>query len=80
MPRSNHNWAATFGELLIPRIVNFLLETRRAKKQECPGENGGDLVNGLGPISVGVVHEQSPWTTHNGLRFAVEALSGGLST
>jgi predicted proteasome-type protease len=34
-------------------------------------------VNGLGPIWVGVVHEQSPWTTHNGLRFAVEALSGG---
>ena len=32
----------------------------------------------FGPI--GIVHEQSPWTTHNGLRFAVEALSGGLLT
>jgi hypothetical protein len=32
----------------------------------------------LGPIDIGIVHEQSPWTTHNGLRFAVEALSGGL--
>jgi hypothetical protein len=32
-------------------------------------------VNSLSPI--GIVHEQSPKTTHNGLRFAVEALSGG---
>ena len=37
-------------------------------------------MDGLGPINVGFVHEQSPWTTHNGFRFTVEALSGGFST
>ena len=41
------------------------------------GENTGDL-DRIGPINIGIVHEQSPWTTHNGLRFAVEALSGGI--
>jgi hypothetical protein len=53
-----------------------LLGSREAQAQVCRGENNGDLVNGLVPI--GIVHEQSPWTTHNGLRFAVEALSGGI--
>ena len=48
----------------------------QAQVRRC--ENGGDLMNRLGPSDVGIVHEQSPWTTHNGLRFAVEALSGGI--
>src|SRR5262245_27700876 len=49
-----------------------------AQAQVDGGEDRGDVVNRLVPI--GMVHEQSPWTTHNGLRFAVEALSGGLAT
>ena len=40
-----------------------------------PGEGGE---GGGGSIEVGIVHEQSPWTTHNGLRFAVETPSGGI--
>jgi hypothetical protein len=51
---------------------------REAQPQVGAGEDLGDLVNCLGPIDIGIVHEQSPWTTHNGLRFAVEALSGGI--
>ena len=54
--------------------------SREAQAQVGRCENGGDLVNGLSPIKFGIVHEQSPWTTHNGLRFAVEALSGGMLT
>jgi len=42
------------------------------------GEDCSDLMDRLGPIDIGIVHEQSPWTTHNDLRFAVEALSGGI--
>jgi hypothetical protein len=52
--------------------------SRIAKTQVYRGQNDGDLVNRLGPIKFGIVHEQSPWTTHNVLRFAVEALSGGI--
>ena len=52
--------------------------SREAQAHVSRGENGGDLVDGLCPIKFGIVHEQSPWTTHNGLRFAVEALSGGI--
>ena len=54
--------------------------SREAQPHVGRSENGGDVVNRLGPIKFGIVHEQSPWTTHNGLRFAVEALSGGLLT
>jgi hypothetical protein len=50
--------------------------SREAQAQVGRGEDLGDLMDRLGPI--GIVHEQSPWTTHNGLRFAVEALSGGI--
>ncbi len=52
--------------------------SREAQAQVGGGEDFGYLVNRLGPIKFGIVHEQSPWTTHNGLRFAVEALSGGI--
>ena len=53
-----------------------LLGSREAQAQVRRRENCGNLIDRLGPI--GIVHEQSPWTTHNGLRFAVEALSGGI--
>ena len=49
---------------------------REPQAQVDGGEDFGDLMDCLVPI--GIVHEQSPWTTHNGLRFAVEALSGGI--
>ena len=52
--------------------------SREPQAQVDRGEDRGDLVNRLGPIKFGIVHEQSPWTTHNGLRSAVEALSGGI--
>ena len=52
--------------------------SRETQAQVGRSQNDGDLVNSLGPINIGIVHEQSPWTTHNGLRFAVEALSGGI--
>ena len=52
--------------------------SREAQAQVGRSQNYGNLVNRLGPINIGIVHEQSPWTTHNGLRFAVEALSGGI--
>lgn len=53
---------------------------RRRETQAKVGrsQNDSDLVNRRGAINIGIVHEQSPWTTHNGLRFAVEALSGGI--
>ena len=52
--------------------------SREPQAQVGSGENRSDVMNNLGPIKFGIVHEQSPWTTHNGLRFAVEALSGGI--
>ena len=53
---------------------------RKTQAQISSGEDYSDLMDRLGPIDIGIVHEQSPWTTHNGLRFAVETLSGGLLT
>ncbi len=53
---------------------------REPQAQVRGSEDRGNLMDCLGPINIGIVHEQSPWTTHNGLRFAVEALSGGMLT
>jgi hypothetical protein len=43
------------------------------------GEKIGDFVDGIVARRIVIGHERSPIeTTHNDLRFAVEALSGGL--
>ena len=59
--------------------VNFLPERFGEAQAHVGGrKNGGDLVYGLGAISIAVDHERSPWkTTHDDLRLAVDASSGG---
>ena len=52
--------------------------SREAQAQVGRRKDFGYLMDRFVPIKFGIVHEQSPWTTHNGLRFAVETLSGGI--
>jgi hypothetical protein len=61
------------------RQVNFLAgRIREEQADECVAEDGGDLVNGAVEGGVTIAHERSPWkTTHDDLRLAVDASSGG---
>ena len=61
------------------RQVN-LLAGRIGEEQadECIAEDGGDFGNGAVEGGVAIAHERSPWkTTHDDLRLAVDASSGG---
>jgi hypothetical protein len=52
---------------------------REPEAQVGRGEKIGDFVDGVVARRIVIGHERSPIeTTHNDLRFAVEALSGGL--
>jgi hypothetical protein len=61
------------------RQVN-LLAGRIGEEQPDEGiaEDGGDFGNGAVEGGVAIAHERSPWkTTHDDLRLAVDASSGG---
>ncbi len=59
--------------------VNRKLGAFREKKaDEDVAEDGGGGLNGLVQSGIVIAHERSPWeTTHDDLRLAVEAPSGG---
>jgi hypothetical protein len=60
------------------RQVNLGAGSREEKADECIAENGGNLGNGAVEGGLAIAHEGSPWkTTHDDLRLAVDASSGG---
>jgi len=61
------------------RQVNLLAgRIREEQADECIAEDGGNLGNGTVESGVAIAHERSPWkTTHDDLRLAVDASSGG---
>jgi hypothetical protein len=73
--------ALTFSHMRALRLrrVNLAGAVRKPEAQVGLGEKIGDFADGVVERRVVIGHERSPIeTTHNDLRFAVEALSGGL--
>jgi hypothetical protein len=63
--------------LRLPRVN--LAGVRKPEAQVGRGEKIGDFADGIVDCRIVIGHERSPIeTTHNDLRLAVEALSGGL--
>ena len=60
------------------RGKSFLAFSLEPEAQVGLGEKSGDLLDGFFERVVAIGHERSPFgTTHNDLRLAVDALSGG---
>jgi hypothetical protein len=61
------------------RQVNLVAgRIREEQADECIAQDGGDFEYGAVEDGVAIAHERSPWkTTHDDLRLAVDAPSGG---